>query len=265
MDHKIKKIEEMKDNTREELDRYLADVCQVVRDKGIKKPNALTERLLKESFGRRASSVFAFVPCIVDTDRLNELNQDRFSQLFGFSHNKEDMYHTNLRELLNLGMILDEALKYVDFTHYKAYTAIAPYFIYQQIRTHSQVQFLSNSARFSDVDYGYFAPNEIVEYIKNNITVGGIRIIPENIDAEWGKLVESMSPFELKHFMSSVGVKRKGILNRGVDMLKIRPFAIGFNTLNPNSFEHFYRQRTDKHTQLETREFVEALELEVER
>jgi len=258
MNYNIVEIKPMQENTREELDRYLADVCQVVRDKDIKNPHALTDRLLKESYGSKPSSVFAFVPCVVCIDTFNELNTTEkhgmFRQFFGFFDDKEGMYHTNLRELLNFGMSLDEALLYVDFTHYKAFTTRVPYFVYQQIRTHSQVQFLSHSARYSEVDYGYFMPDEVIAKLFS------LSMLEHTVQEEWKHLVENNSPKELVNFMKKVGVKRKEIYNRGADMLRIRPFSIGFNTLNTNSWEHFYNQRAlDSHTQLECRIFVKEL------
>ncbi len=257
MNYNIVEIQPMQENTREELDRYLADVCQVVRDKDIKNPHALTDRLLKESYGNKPSSVFAFVPCVVNGNEANVFLGDRdFTQPFGFFEKNTANYHTNLRELLNLGLDFEYALTFVNFTHYKAFTARVPYFVYQQIRTHAQVQFLSHSARYSEVDYGYFMPDEVKTDYDNRYELSD-----EWKLEQWNNIVECVeTPKSLKKYMKKAGVKRKEIYNRGADMLKIRPFSIGFNTLNPNSWEHFYSQRAlDSHTQLECRTFVKEL------
>ena len=262
MSYNIVEIKSMQENTREELDRYLADVCQVVRDKDIKNPHALTDRLLKESYGSKPSSVFAFIPCVVCIDAFNELNTTEkhgmFRQFFGFFDNKEGMCHTNLRELLNFGMSLDEALLYVDFTHYKAFTTRVCGATYNQIRTHTQINFLSFSSRYSDNNNGYYIPEEVSDYFWSLPA----RYRNENggLNLWWKNKVENTAPNKLIKFMKDVGVKRKEIYNRGADMLRIRPFSIGFNTLNPNSWEHFYNQRAlDSHTQLECRTFVKEL------
>jgi len=259
MSYDIVEIKPMQENTREELDRYLADICQVVRDKDIKNPHSLTERLMKESYGDNPSSVFTFVPCIMNKDTITPtMVYNDFIQSFGLIEKKTNLYHTNLRELLNLGIGLDAALQYVDFTHYKVFTARVPYFVYQQIRTHSQVQFLSHSARYSDVDYGYFMPDGVKKYLEDMAFIDSDLEI--NAQPQWNHIVPNSTPNDLIDLMKKAGVKRKEIYNRGVDMLKIRPFTIGFNTLNPNSWEHFYNQRgKDPHTQLETRNFVNEL------
>jgi len=257
MDYKIVPIKPMNENTRDELDRYLADVCFVVRNKDIKHPHSLTKRLLKESYGDKPSSVFSFVPCTVDKEIAEyQITKKRFMFCFGFAHNASHYYRTNLRELLSWDWSLDEALKHIDFTYYKAFTAVAPYMTYGQIRTHSQIQFLSHSARYSDVDYGYFMPNEVLELL----TKVKLSTNTEEAQNSWNQKVQNVSPNELTSFMKDCGIKRKEIYNRGSDSLKIRPFSIGLNILNPNASEHFFNQRKkDEHTQLETRMFAEEL------
>jgi hypothetical protein len=246
MNYDIKQIEPMKENTREELDRYLADVSGVVRDTTIKNPNKLTNRLLKESYGDKASSVFHFVPVTMDAQSVLKILETRdMFQYFGFF--KEGKYYTNMRELLMWGASVDEAIVNVDFTHYKAFTALVPNFVYAQIRTHTQVNFLQQSNRYVSVDYGYFMPDEV-----------------DMSQVEWVGVVDYSNPLGLVNFMKKSGVKRTEIFNRGKDSLQIRPFSIGLNTLNPHSAEHFFNQRAkDLHTQEETREFATALMQEV--
>ena len=259
MDYNIVEVKPMAENTREELDRYLADICSVVRDKNVKNPHSLTDRLLKESYGGKSSSVLAFVPCIVKKDIVKPFSrQNRFMQTFGFIDLETQLFHTNLREVLNLGIELDEALQYVDFTHYKAFKARVPNFTYSQLRTHTQVNFLQQSNRYVATDYGYFMPDEVSDYFwslpaKQRSRNGGLK-------AWWNTKVKNTSPAKLIDFMRRVGVKRKEIYNRGADSLKIRPCSIGFNLLNPNSWQHFKNQRmNDSHTQLECRIFMKEL------
>jgi hypothetical protein len=106
---------------------------------------------------------------------------------------------------------------------------------------------LSHSARYSEVNYGYFKPDEI------------------NIDrANWNFIVENMSKDAIKRFMKQNGVKRREIYDRGSDSLKIRPFSIGFDVEDEYSWKHFFNQRgIDPHTQLETRDFVNELNKKV--
>jgi len=248
--YKIEKINPMRENTEEELYRYIADVSGVVRDKEIKNPEKLFNRLTTEAVGGKASSVLAFVPVVLDRNKnqefayksLNKIYKSRFVHLFGFINNENDRYHTNMRELINISCAVDEILPHIEFVCYQAYRAIVPYFIFQQLRTHTQVNFLSHSQRYTDVDYGYYKPEEI-----------------DMTQEEWNIKVENTTPNELKEFMKENGIKRKEIYARGIDMLKYRPFTIGFNTLNPNSWKHFKNERSTPHTQAETREFVAQL------
>ena len=66
---------------------------------------------------------------------------------------------------------------------------------------------------------------------------------------------------ELTNIMKKAGITRKEVFDRGVDMLQNRVFVIGGYTNNPNAWGHFLEQRLDKHTQFETRVFVEGLDL----
>ena len=249
--YKIEKIKPMVENTIEELYRYIADVSGVVRDKEIKNPEKLFNRLTTEAVGGKASSVLAFVPVVLHRSKNQEfvdkffsrVYDNKFVQYFGFIDNKEDKYCTNMREMLNIGCTIDEILPHIDFTNYQAYKAMVPYFIYQQIRTHTQVNFLSHSQRYTDVDYGYYKPNEV-----------------DMTQEQWNTRVENTTPKELKTFLKNgCNVIRKEIYARGADMLKYRPFTMGFNTLNPNSWKHFKDERSTPHTQLETRNFVSQL------
>jgi len=245
MNYKIKEIKPMLENTKEELYRYLADVATVVKDEEIKNPEKLFERLSKESYGDKSSSVLAFVPIVLDikNNDFSFLRNVSFLQLFGFF--KDGKYHTNLREILNDGKYsLDEAIKLIDFTHYKAFTAVVEEFTYNQIRTHTQVQFLQQSNRRSRSKYGYFKPTELNIYT----------------DEEWDLKVRSSSPKDLEYEMKNRrGVIRQEVFSRGADMLEIRKFSIGVNTFNPNSWEHLRDERKTSHTQLECRNFIAEL------
>jgi len=259
MNYQIKEIKPMLENTKEELYRYLADVATVVKDEEIKNPEKLFERLSKESYGNTASSVLAFVPIVLDIkdNDFSFLRNISFLQLFGFF--KDGKYHTNLREILNDGKYsLDEAIKLIDFTHYKAFTAVVEEFTYNQIRTHTQVQFLQQSNRRAYSKYGYFCPPEFKKYLENEL----INYIPNDSEAEehWNKRVLMSTPDELFKFMQvNLGIKRREVFSRGADMLEIRKFSIGVNTLNPNSWGHLRDERKTSHTQLECRNFITEL------
>ncbi len=240
MNYKINKIEPMAKNTKEELYRYLADVATVVKDEEIKNPEKLFERLSKESFGNKGSSVLAFVPIILglELNDFNFLRNTGFRQLFGFF--KDGKYHTNLREILNNGYSLDEAIELIDFTYYKTFTAVVPNFVYAQNRTHGQVQALQQSNRRSRSKYGYYKPSEV-----------------DMTNEQWNVRVRNSTPNNLEEFLRvGCGIKRQELYARGADMLEIRKFSIGVNTLNPNSWEHLKGERTASGTQKETREFM---------
>jgi len=244
-----------KSNSLEDLQDYIAELSSVVRDKSPKSAEKLWNRLLTESYGGAASRVFEYIPCKLDAQAtLNLLERTNNFQFFGFF--KDGFYFTNAREVLNWGSTFDEIInnEFIDFTNYKVFKCEAPYLIYGQISTHCQLTTVSHSQRYADCNRGYFIPHSVDKWIENNIHDG------RDIQMWWDEFVETSSPKELKHFMKATcGEVRKEIFDRGSDMLQNRVFCIGGYTNNPNAWEHFKNQRSDKHTQLETREFVTLL------
>lgn len=226
-----------KSNSIEDLQEYIATLSSVVRDKQPKSAEKLFSRLLKESIGDKASRVLEYIPCTIDNFKTSGIHL----QLFGF-YDVKGYYYTNARELLNWGWDLENVLKAVDFTHYKVFKCEAPYFIYGQVNTHNQLTTVSHSQRYAECARGYWMPPEV------NISQGS-----------WDKMIPITTPNNLKALMKQQGVKRKEIFDRGADMLQNRVFTIGGYTNNPNAWQHFFKQRLDSHTQLETREFASML------
>ena len=239
------KVEQIvpKSTSKKDLEEYIAELSSVVRDKSPKSAEKLFKRLLTESVGDKASRVLEYIPCkIKDLD----VPSDRkvINQYFGFF--LEFDYYTNARELLNWGWNMKDVLKTVDFTHYAVFKCETPYFIYGQVSTHNQLTTVSHSQRYADCDRGYWCPPEIAKNFKAEF---------------WNNLCVNAKPSNLQSFMRDAGITRKEVLDRGRDMLQNRVFVIGGYTNNPNAWGHFLEQRLDKHTQLETREFVELLGL----
>lgn len=221
--------------SQDDLEVYIAHCSSVVRDKSPKSAQKLFKRLLTESYGGAASRVLEFIPCTIDKIDLTH------GQFFGFAQDKK--YYTNARELLNWGWSLKNVLKTVDFTHYKVFKCETPYFMYGQISTHTQLTTVSHSQRYGICERGYWKPDEI-----------------KMTQKEWDAYVPTHSPIHLQSLMKDgYGIVRKEIWDRGADMLQNRVFTIGGYTNNPNAWQHFIEQRTDKHTQLETRKFAEEI------
>jgi len=234
-------IEIPEDINLESLQAYLADVVQVVRVKQPKNNEKLWNRLLVESYGGNPSRVFEYIPCKIE--HFNTLEED-FEQLFGFTKFSVtgDTYYTNMRELLNLGYSVDVCIELVDFTNYRVAKCTAPYMVYGQISTHTQMTTISHSQRYAECDMGYWKPDEC------------------KIDQDdWNELVRRLSPDYLEQHMRDDGVKRREVFARGADMLQNRVFSIGGYVNNPNAIPHFIAQRLDLHTQLETRLLVQQL------
>jgi len=243
-----------KSNSLEDLQEYIASLSSVVRDKQPKSAEKLFNRLLKESVGDRASRVLEYIPCALpNSSRASKLifNEELDTlQLFGFF--AEDIYYTNARELLNWGVCLNEILTYVDFTNYKVFKCETPYFIYGQISTHNQLTTVSHSQRYAECDRGYWMPPEVHNTMKSTH--------PDiNTQEQWNFIVRTSSPDKLREYIKSSNVVRKEVFDRGADMLQNRVFTIGGYTNNPNAWQHFFKQRLDSHTQLETREFTSML------
>ncbi len=232
-------IEELKpkSNSLADLQDYISDCSSVVRDKQPKSSAKLWDRLLVESVGDKPSRVFEYIPCAIELKKRSK----KASQLFGFKKGK--LYYTNARELFMWGWTLDQVLEHVTFTNYKVFKCQVPYFIYGQISTHNQLTTVSHSQRYSECDRGYWKPPEVS--MKQD---------------QWDIVVSTRArPKELQDVMKNSGIVRKEVWDRGRDMLQNRVFTIGGFTNNPNAWEHFLLQRTDNHTQYETRQFVEEL------
>jgi len=259
------KVEQIIPNSNglEDLQNYIAELSSVVRDRSPKSAEKLFERLLTESVGNKASRVLEYIPCTISDMPNNEF--EAIKQFFGF-FNKDEKYSTNARELLNWGIPLDEVLSYVDFTNYKVFKCETPYFIYGQVSTHNQLTTVSHSQRYAECDRGYYMPPEMKQMIIDiEIMNSGNGDVSEGMfQAEWSKTVNTFSPDELKAIMKKAGIVRKEVFDRGADMLQNRIFVIGGYTNNPNAWQHFLKQRMDKHTQLETQEFANMLHDEID-
>ena len=233
--------------TDESLKRYLADCSSVVRNKQPRDNNKLFDRLMKESYGNKPSRVFEYIPCVVQANlpKIGVENGD-ISQLFGFFD--DDAYFTNARELLSWGFAWGDIIPLVNFTYYRTVKVTAPYFIYGQLSTHTQITTVSHSARYSKANLGYWMPDEISRYLYENTN---------NATEAWNEIVTTSSSEELEAFMKKCGVTRMEIYARGRDMLARRVYTLGGYTLNENSWPHFINQRMrDKHTQEETRKLA---------
>jgi thymidylate synthase ThyX len=147
-----------------------------------------------------------------------------------------------MRELLNLGIYTEECIEAIDFTYYKVFKVTTPYFIYGQVSTHTQLTTVSHSARYTASNKGYWKPDEITMS-----------------QEEWDTLVADTSPRKLEQIMKEAGVVRREVFARGADMLQYRTFTIGGYTSIPTAWKHFVAQRTDKHTQLETKLLAKQL------
>jgi len=257
-------------NSLEDLQEYIATLSSVVRDKQPKSAEKLFSRLLKESIGDKASRVLEYIPCRVGygipkgcRDSMYRLNcytlhePGDIEQRFGFWSGKD--YYTNARELLNWGWSMDDVLEVIDFTHYKVFKCETPYFIYGQVSTHNQLTTVSHSQRYAECARGYWMPPEVESWFKNKKD-NGFFMDEDDAQSWWDEEVTNKSPHALTYNMKmKCKVVRKEVFDRGADMLQNRIFTIGGYTNNPNAWEHFFKQRLDSHTQLETREFASML------
>ena len=249
---KVELIEIPSEVTEASIKQYLADCSSVVRIKQPKDNDRLYDRLLKESYGNKPSRVFEFLPCVIS----NRIVARAVNQYFGFRLG--DMYHTTARELLNWGWRLEDVIAVVNFTDYRAVKVEAPYFLYGQASTHNQVTSVSHSNRYTEADLGYWFPPEYKEYY---FTDDYADRTEEECAQSWNDFVETTSLRDLQDFMKrELGIKRREVYARGVDMLQNRVYTLGAFTNNPNAWEHFVNQRlVDKHTQLEMRELTQLI------
>ena len=250
---KVELINTPTEITDESLKQYLADISSVVRNKQPKDNDRLFQRLLKESFGNKPSRVFEYIPCKITSSEMWDMSP---VQIFGFVDWYTDAYYTNARELMNWGWSWEEVINVVDFTHYKAVKCTAPYFIYGQVSTHTQITSVSHSNRYTESDLGYWMPEEYIKYEKKfNIDCN-----IDTVQEFWNSKVESSSSRNIQDFMKNIGITRREVYARGSDMLQYRVFSLGGYTNNPNAWQHFVNQRLhDPHTQLETRLLCEMI------
>lgn len=236
------------DITLESIADYISQCSSVVRDKEPANAMKLLTRLMTESYGDKASRVLEYIPCTINLEDISDVHQ-----IFGFFQG-DSTYYTNARELLNWGWTFDEVLAVVDFTNYRTFHCVAPYFIYGQLSTHTQITSVSHSQRYGSCDRGYWQPEECKNYFFSEWAMDD-----SVLDTHWNKLVENYSPSQLKSLMKlDCGIKRKEVWDRGADMLQNRVFTLG-GYIQPNGWTHFIAQRLDSHTQLETRDFTQLI------
>jgi hypothetical protein len=247
----VKLIDSPKEINEDSLADYLAECMSVVRGKEIKDSIKLWNRLLKESYGSKPSRAFELIPCVVDASfAYNQFCKT--GKLFGYK--KDDLYYTNMRELLNWDWSEEYCLYKVDFTHYRAFKCVAPYYAVAQIQTHNQITSIMHSNRYTESEYGYWYPEEFTKWYMINDDRGVM------IQDSWNEAVETLNPIQLEDFMKNeLGIKRREIFSRGSDSLRKREFVLGGSTIDPYAWEHFINQRLDPHTQAETREITKMI------
>jgi len=246
-----------KSNSLVDLQNYIAECASVVRDKAPKSAEKLWNRLLKESYGGKASRVLEYVPCTICVTLVPDTKSWAYGvvQWFGFFNDDKGTYHTTMRELLNWGWTVEQCLEAVDFTNYRTFKCETPYFIYGQLSTHNQITSVSHSQRYGVCDRGYWMPPEVEKFYSGIAST----YTPAEKQEAWNDRVFMSSPELLKSFMKARGITRKEVWDRGADMLQNRVSTLGGYTNNPNAFPHFIDQRLDSHTQKETREFVQTI------
>ena len=242
------------DGTIESLQAYIANMSSAVRDKAPKSDEKLWNRLMKEAYGDKPSSVFKFIPCKLEKLELSYLPAN---QLFGFFEMGE--YYTSARELLNWGWTWEKILPTVDFTHYRAFKGMTMYKVYQQLRTHTVPHWISHSQRYTESEHGYWYPYEFKAHqIENyNHAHNPDKLLQES----WNRTVQNYTPIQLQTLMKlELAIPRREIYALGSDMLQKRVFSGGGYLNNPNDLPHLFNQRgKDPHTQLETKQWTQML------
>ena len=241
---KVKLITTPTEITDASLKQYIADCASVVRGVQPKDNDRLFARLIKEGFGDMPSRMFEFIPCVMPMYTLLSYG-GKYRQLFGFAIGEG--YHTNARELLTRGWSWDEIIQLVDFTHYRAVHVVAPYFLYGQASTHTQITSVSHSNRYTESGLGYWKPSEV-----------------SLAQIDWDLYVGRTPPRELQDTLRRYGITRREVYARGSDMLQYREFTLGGYLNNPNAWPHFCLQRySDLHTQLEMRQLTKLIIAEI--
>ncbi len=250
--------------TDESLKQYLADCSSVVRNAQPKDNERLFARLMKESYGGKASRVFEYIPCRVFYKKaIDMIESAKVQQLFGFFDGYG--YYTNARELFNWDWSWGDIIWHVDFTDYRAVRVKAPYFIYGQISTHTQITSVSHSNRYTEAGMGYWMPEEChAYYFEDRDTLVDPAQFEDRLQTSWNIIVETLSSKSLESFMRKLGVTRREVYARGSDMLEYRVATLGGYLSNPNAWPHFINQRAlDPHTQKETREIAAMIAKEI--
>lgn len=227
---------------------YIAKCSSVVRDKEPANPERLWNRLWEESYGNLRSRVLEYVPVTLVKGEMNH----KAEKLYGYMNHTTGQYRTSMREVGNWGKSLDEAIEagLVNFNGYKAFTVMAPRFVYNQLQTHNNVTSVCFSARYSDNHMGYWYPEEFAAFTEHY----------KSTQELWNAIVENYSPKEIRNFMKNeLGIKRKEVYSRGADSLEYVKFTLGGYTDVEESWKHFVNQRLDAHTQKETREVAKMI------
>jgi len=265
----IQRIPTPTDNSLESLQAYVAQCASVVFNREPKNHEKLWKRLMTEAYGGKPSRVLEYIPCAIEHGSpIVAAIEIQPEQFFGFTDDSK--YYTNMRELLNWGLSVEEILPLVDYSNYVAVKITCPYFIYGQVSTHNQLTSVSHSNRYSDANLGYWLPDEVRLYLECNYKTDLDEYLYElqtedfitnDVDELWNYMVLNLSPLKLQAFMKKANVVRREVWARGVDMLQTRVGTLGGYTSNPNAWPWFIKQRLlDPHTQLETRQLTEKIE-----
>lgn len=108
----------------------------------------------------------------LDGKALKHFTFPEFNNLIGeFSYLEDDTIYTNMRAVYNAGMDIEDVIG--DYPEYYKHFFIAkvraPYFVFAQIRTHSKISQIAESARVLTHE-DYWLPEDILERIKPILT-----------------------------------------------------------------------------------------------
>lgn len=275
------KVEEV-DYVKNDLDfkELVTSIAAISRGKDkSKNPEVRWNALLKEAAMGTSGRPLEYAPCILkatiyssmvdiapyydlqDLDRYKVKNVELeyfLNNIMRFSHvehigNNEFVLTTNYRTLLNAGWNPEEIPGVPPYMleNFKVVKITAPFYIWAQLMTHTQLSKISQSDRVTGTNE-YWLPNDIFKRIKNkreelsgnNIYFDRVTINVKHNDFDGllNVLITKVSQEDAQMFFKELGYPRE-IWSRAIYYFKMKTFFMGGWRNDPKTWENLLLER----------------------
>ena len=238
----------------------LAKVCFNQLNKEVKNPLALWDKLSVEGTTENPfNRIFEFIPVMYKTLKDEHKLKEKFKKSrklsfqflrFSYVDNKGYIY-TNYRNIANIGLTDSEIAFNTkeELTDFKILEAKIPQFVFNHLKTHTQLTTIRQSDRYSKID-DFWLPDDIIDKLDKSFI---------NSKKEALEYLKQLNYLDFESIFKTMGYKKE-IYQRGLNGFRYTICLIGGWKNDHLGWNHLIELRSGANTQKETKEFIKAVD-----